>query len=217
MDPRVVEWLEQLKLGSYVEIFESYDVNTIDNVLDLDQERLMEIGITLHGHINRILKRKDQLLEMVASTEETQHQVNSEEQHSEHISMGEEVENISKDATMVDVQDQEMKLEQGHVSNGLDDYDDDDDDDGVFDVDGGDETEAEAEAEYYEDKTNESKATIDGDLVVENELSSRDEEEDEPSRKVAKTMDQTSATLMTYTDNCSDEGEDDDDDDDAFI
>jgi len=50
----VAEWLEEIKMGQYAEIFENEGWDSLDAVFTMSQEDLLEIGVK-RGHIRRML------------------------------------------------------------------------------------------------------------------------------------------------------------------
>jgi hypothetical protein len=52
----VNEWLEGLKMGKYKPNFEERGITTTNEVLNLDEQQLRKMDITLAGHISKITR-----------------------------------------------------------------------------------------------------------------------------------------------------------------
>ena len=72
MPDSVTQWLEQLGLAQYSEVFEDNAVE-LDQLADLDHEILQAIGVRAAGHRMRILKAVAKLAEETTGARGTEH------------------------------------------------------------------------------------------------------------------------------------------------
>ncbi|EGD76139.1 hypothetical protein PTSG_11649 [Salpingoeca rosetta] len=73
----VEEWLTGLKLTKYIQVFADHGVDSLEKAGALTSDKLTEMGITLQGHRNRILKH---LPSAGATDEQQQAQLEQQEQ-----------------------------------------------------------------------------------------------------------------------------------------